>query len=210
LLATGQLNNLAALSRAIRHCRPRFQLQIVDMPKTRPRRKTREVRGIRLDQQQWVAYRLSILSGYNQRGLSAMYTKRYRISVAQWRVLIVISRHEPASATTVAKNTSLEPDKVTRAVDSLVRLGLVNRRSDSRDLRFVVLTLSAKGRRVARETEMVRNALELEFVGALTVAEARKLYHLLDKLQVRAAQMFKKPEAWREILAKHRHDVSAR
>ena len=54
------------------------------MPIKRPRRKSREVRGIRLDQQQWVAYRLSILSGYNVRGLAAMYTKRFRITVAQW------------------------------------------------------------------------------------------------------------------------------
>ena len=177
------------------------------MPEKYPRRRTREVRGIRLDQQQWVAYRLSILNGYNVRGLAAMYNKRFRITVAQWRVLTVIGRHAPASATTVAKNTSLEPDKVTRAVDSLVRLGLVNRRSDSRDLRFVVLTLSAKGKRVNREIEMVRNAMELEFVGSLSLRETKTLYRLLDKLQIRAAQMFKKPNAWREILAKHRHDI---
>ena len=178
------------------------------MPIKRPRKKSREVRGIRLDQQQWVAYRLSILSGYNVRGLAAMYTKRFRITVAQWRVLTVIGRHAPASATTVANHTSLEPDKVTRAVDSLVRLGLVNRRSDRRDRRFVVLTLSTKGKRVNHEIEMVRNAMELELVGVLTLSEIRTLYRLFDKLQARAAQMFKSPDAWREILAKHRHDVS--
>ena len=77
-------------------------------------------------------------------------------------------RDRPSCAgfgTTVANHTSLEPDKVTRAVDSLVRLGLVNRRSDRRDRRFVVLTLSTKGKRVNDEIEMVRNAMELELVG---------------------------------------------
>jgi DNA-binding MarR family transcriptional regulator len=178
------------------------------MLEKRPRRKTREIRGIRLDQEQWVAYRLSMLSGHNARGLAAMYTKRFRITVAQWRVLTVIGRHSPASATTVANHTSLEPDKVTRAVDSLVRLGMVNRRSDRRDRRFVVLTLSANGKRVNHEIQMVRNAMELELVGALTLGETRTLYRLLDKLQARAARMFKNPDAWREILAKHRHEMS--
>jgi hypothetical protein len=56
---------------------------------------------------------------------------------------------------------------------------------------------------------MVRNAMELELVGALTMSETRTLYRLLDKLQVRAARMFNKPDAWRDILAKHRHEVSA-
>ena len=71
-----------------------------------------------------------------------------------------------------------------------------------------MLTLSTNGKRVNREIEMVRNAMELEFVGALTLEETRTLYRLLDKLQARAAQMFKNPDAWREILAKHRHEIS--
>ena len=92
----------------------------------------REVRGIRLDQQEWIAYRLSILHGYNARGLAAMYTKLFHLTVPQWRVLTVIGRHAPASASEVAGFTSLEPDKITRAVDSLVKLGFVHRKPDAR------------------------------------------------------------------------------
>jgi len=181
---------------------------VIAKRQSRARKFGREIRGIRLDQQQWVAYRLSILTGYNMRGLAVMYKKRFGLSVAQWRVLTVIGRHAPASATTVAGYTSLEPDKVTRAVDTLVRFGLVKRRSDQRDLRFVVLTLSPKGMRVNKEIEKVRNAMELEFVSALTRREVKMLYDLLDKLQVRAEQMFRRPDAWREILAKHLHEVT--
>jgi DNA-binding MarR family transcriptional regulator len=119
-----------------------------------------------------------MLSGYNARGLAAMYTKRFRITVAQWRVLTVIGRHSPASATTVANHTSLEPDKVTRAVDSLVRLGMVNRRSDRRDRRFVVLTLSANGKRVNHEIQMVRNAMELELTRFTIAAKNSRHPHV--------------------------------
>ena len=168
----------------------------------------REVRGIRLDQQEWIAYRLSILHGYNARGLAAMYTKLFHLTVPQWRVLTVIGRHAPASASEVAGFTSLDPDKITRAVDSLVKLGFVHRKPDPRDKRFVVLTLSIKGKRVNREIQKVRNAMELELVGALKPDEIETLYGLFDKLQVRAAEMFKHQESWRDILAKHLRDVS--
>jgi DNA-binding MarR family transcriptional regulator len=170
--------------------------------------RVRKVGGIRLDQQEWVAYRLSILSGYNMRALASMYTKQFHITTPQWWVLTVIGRHAPASATDVSSHTSLEPDKVTRAVNSLVELGLVNRRPDPRDLRFVILTLSEKGLRVNREIQRVRNAMELEFVGALNPAEIDALYDMLDKLLLRAELIFKKPDSWRAILAKHEREVS--
>jgi DNA-binding MarR family transcriptional regulator len=170
--------------------------------------KVRKVGGIRLDQQEWVAYRLSILSGYNLRALASMYTKQFHITTPQWWVLTVIGRHAPASASDVSSHTSLEPDKVTRAVNSLVERGLVNRRPDPRDLRFVILTLSEKGLRVNREIQRVRNAMELEFVGALNPCEIDVLYDLLDKLLLRAEQIFKKPDSWRAILDKHQRELS--
>jgi DNA-binding MarR family transcriptional regulator len=179
------------------------------MPGKRAHKPYREVQGIRLDQQEWVAYRLSILHGHNARALAAMYTKQFHISAAQWRVLTVIGRHAPASAGDVARFSSLEPDKITRAVDSLVKLGLVHRRLDPRDLRFVILSLTAKGKRVNEQIQQVRNAMELEFVSALTPAEAEALYGLLDKLQERAAKIFARPDAWREILAKHLREVTS-
>jgi DNA-binding MarR family transcriptional regulator len=178
------------------------------MPDKRAQKPYCEVRGIRLDQREWVAYRLSILHGHNARALAAMYSKQFHISPAQWRVLTVIGRHAPASAGDVARFTSLEPDKITRAVDSLVKLGLVHRRLDPRDLRFVMLTLTAKGKRVNEKIQQVRNAIELEFVSALSPAEAETLYGLFDKLQERAVQIFARPDAWREILAKHLREVS--
>jgi DNA-binding MarR family transcriptional regulator len=178
------------------------------MPAKRAQKNYRKVRGIRLDQQEWIAYRLSILHGYNARGLAAMYTKLFHITVPQWRVLTVIGRHAPASASKVAGLTSLEPDKITRAVDSLVKLGFVHRKPDPRDKRFVVLTLSIKGKRVNGEIEKVRNAMELELAGALKPDEIEALYGLLDKLQLRAAEIFKHTESWRDILAKHLRDVS--
>ena len=97
---------------------------------------------------------------------------------------------------------------MTRAVNSLVELGLVNRRPDPRDLRFVILTLSPKGLRVNHEIQRVRNAMELEFVSALAPSEIDVLYNLLDKLHLRAEQMFKNPDSWRTILAKHAREVS--
>ncbi len=58
-----------------------------------------------------------------------------------------------------------DPGAVSRVIDSLVKLGLVNRRPQPEDRRFVCLTLTREGERVFREIERRMNnviALALE------------------------------------------------
>ena len=84
-------------------------------------------------------YRFSILASRQTRCLSAMYLQKFGLSVSQWKVLPILGYHGPMSAKEVGERTSLEPEKVTRAVDQLVTRGFVTRRSDSRDRRRVIL-----------------------------------------------------------------------
>jgi DNA-binding MarR family transcriptional regulator len=167
---------------------------------TRPARRRGEIR-LELDQR--ASYRFSLLSKQETRCLAAMYGPKYGLSISTWKVLSVIGHFAPISSSEAGKRTSLEPDKVTRAVDSLVEQGLVLRRQDPDDRRRVILSLSAKGRRTNDDIERVRHVLELEFLGILTPDEIETLYTVLDKLSDRAAEIFASRDAWRELVRRH-------
>jgi DNA-binding MarR family transcriptional regulator len=135
-------------------------------------------------------YRFSILAARQTRFLSAMYFQKFGLSVGQWKVLPIIGYYGPMSAKEVGERTSLEPEKVTRAVDQLVARGFVTRRTDAKDRRRVVLSLAAKGKNVFKESERLRGAIEEEFLNALRPKERAVFHRILDKLEQRATVMF--------------------
>jgi DNA-binding MarR family transcriptional regulator len=158
--------------------------------------------GIRLDLNKRLAYRFLHLAGQQMRCLAEMYGPRYRLTIAKWKVLSVIGFFAPLSSTEVGRHTSLEPDKVSRTTDQLVRAGLVVREQDPRDRRRVILTLSAKGKRVNDTIEEVRCAIEVELLNVLTPPELDAFYGMLDKLDERAAAIFSESPAWESIMAR--------
>lgn len=146
-------------------------------------------------------HRLSRIASLHGRAFSAVYYGRFKLAVNSWRVLSVIGRFAPLSANTTGAHSSLAPDKVTRAVNALARQGYVLRRQDPFDRRRVVLSLSAKGRRVHNEVSRFRDAIEREFLRALSPTEIASLYRILDKLEAQASRLFSDRQRWREALA---------
>ncbi len=146
------------------------------------------------------AYRFSILAARQTRCLSEMYAQIFDLPVSQWKVLPIIGYYGPMSAKEVGKRTSLEPEKVTRAVDRLVVRGLVTRRPDVKDRRRVVLSLASKGRELFEESEQLRGIIEEKFLGVLQPKERLAFHRVLDKLEARAMVMFDGKQAWRRII----------
>ena len=86
----------------------------------------------------------------------------------------VIGDRTEISPSEVARRTKLKSEKITRIVDQLVARDLMRRNQKHSDKRRVSLTLTAKGRRVHRELETMRRAIETEFIGALDEWETRQ------------------------------------
>ena len=145
-------------------------------------------------------YRFSMIAALHSRAFSTVYSKRYRLNVNAWKVLSVVGRFGPMSANSTGEHSSLEPDKVTRAVDALVKQGLVLRRQDPHDRRRVVLSLSVKGRRVHDELSQLRDAMEHEFLSVLSAPEISALYRIVDKLEAQAVKLFTNKEVWHEVI----------
>jgi DNA-binding MarR family transcriptional regulator len=145
-----------------------------------------------------VSHRFSLIAKRLDQTLAALHAKKFAISVNNWKIMSVIAGSGPLSATELGSRTSLDPDKITRAVDALVQRSYVIRRDDEADRRRVVLTLSAKGRRVHDKIEKVAGAMEAEFLSVLTAEERRALLTSLDKLERHSGTMFGRREGPRE------------
>lgn len=154
-----------------------------------------------LDLEHRPAYRFSILAALSTRAMAGLLAERSGLTVSGWRALSIIGTHEPLSAGSVAKHSSMDADKVTRAVDRLVARGLVARRADAADRRRVVLTLTAKGRRVYGDIDSRRREIDAEFLSVLTEAERRAFFATLDKLELQARRIFTGRDAWRGLVS---------
>ena len=146
-----------------------------------------------------LAYRFSILAAMVTRCIGDLYRK-HGLTVGGWRTLSIIGRYEPIFPSGIAERTSVDADKVTRAVDRLVANGLVARKTDAQDRRRIVLTLTARGRRVHGEIDQVRRVTEEKFLTALSQEEATQFYAALDKLEAQANRIFATRGAWREFV----------
>jgi DNA-binding MarR family transcriptional regulator len=155
--------------------------------------------GINLDLEHRTAYRFSILAAQSTRCMADLY-RRAGITVGGWRTLSLIGRYEPINPSSIAERTSVDPDKVTRAVDRLVEKGLVARKVDGEDRRRIVLTLTARGRKVYAELDHVRRVVEEKFLSVLSNDELVRFNAVMDKLEVQAKEIFKGKGAWRELI----------
>lgn len=155
--------------------------------------------GIRFALEERSIYRFWLLVTQVQRCLASFYVAKFGRPANAWRIFSVIGDRAEISPSEVARLTKLERDKITRIVDQLVAQKLMRRVQKDADKRRISLSLTAKGKRVHRELESARRAIEAEFLGALDPWERETLYRLLDKLQQRASVMFEGKQAWRRF-----------
>lgn len=114
---------------------------------------------------------------------------RYRLSLAEWRIMMVLAAHPGATATEIADWTGLHVMNVSRSVARLVRQGRVLRAIDPADRRRALLRLSRRGQALfdliapsaqARE-EMVRAVLSDSEAAAFRAMIDRLVSHLCDE-----------------------------
>ncbi len=152
--------------------------------------------GIRLDLEQRSFYRFSLLATQINRSVAGAYVQKFGRPANGWKIITLLGRFGPQTASQINAHTTLEMDKVTRIVDSLVEQGIATRQQDTVDRRRVIVSLSAKGKRINAQIEGVIGTMEREFLIALSLKERETLYALLDQLQARANQIFKVKQDW--------------
>jgi DNA-binding MarR family transcriptional regulator len=99
-------------------------------------------------------------------------------------VSLEISEHEPA-VHELAEMLGLSVAATGRAVDTLVRAGMVQRREDPHDRRVKRVSLAAEGLRLIERLTQVQIEGLRAFAGLLTEEERANLYHALVPILAR-------------------------
>ncbi len=155
--------------------------------------------GAALDLEHRLSYRFSLISSMVVRAVASMYGPKYGLLPPNWKAMAAIGRYGPMSAKDVCARTTVEPDKVTRAVDRLVALRYVQRTRDALDRRRVVLLLTSTGRKVYDDVEAATRRIELLLLDALSAQEREALDRITTKLQTQAGKYIGDKCAWQGI-----------
>lgn len=142
----------------------------------------------------YLPYRLSVLSNLVSRTLARLYEQRFGLTVAEWRIMAVLARFGPLSANAVCDRTAMDKVQVSRAVARAVDNGLVDRGIDALDRRRSVLTLTAKGRGIHDQIVPLAVNLQANLLGSLTGEENCRLNDMLTRLYSRARELHGSPE----------------
>jgi DNA-binding MarR family transcriptional regulator len=147
----------------------------------------------------WIGYRFSLIAARQGNFIAQMYASHHDLTMPAWRSLAVIARYQPLTATQLAKLTSSDAFKVTRAIELLVRRGLIRRDVDKTDRRRASLRLTTDGRKVYRDIEKFVVRVERELTAALDAAELATLRQCLDKLEHRLESHIR-VHSWQKFL----------
>jgi len=130
----------------------------------------------------FLPYRLSILSNRVSRAIAARYAKAFDLTIPEWRIIAVLGRRPGLTAKEVAEATEMDKVAVSRAVSRLMAARRVRASADKEDARRQRLSLTAQGEDVHARIAPIALASEQKLLTALDARERAQLGELLDRL----------------------------
>lgn len=148
---------------------------------------TRTADKLHLDQ--FVPYRLSVLSNVVSMSIARAYEREFGLSIPEWRIIAVLARYPDLSAVEVAERTAMDKVAVSRAVQSLLASERLVRSYDQGDRRRSILRLSTAGQAVYTRIAPLALRYEKNLLAALSQSDQRALDRLISRLMERAREM---------------------
>ena len=134
----------------------------------------------------FLPYRLSILSNTVSGTVARVYDTRFNLSIPEWRVIAILGRFPGLSAVEVAERTLMDKVAVSRAVSKLIKNGRIDREFADADRRRSILNLSEEGRRVHDEIAPLALQFERDLLQGLSAEDVQRLDILMERLLARA------------------------
>lgn len=138
--------------------------------------------GKKLRLEDFLPYRLSILSNRISRAIANSYGQRFGLTIREWRIMAVLGETPNISAGELAERTAIDKVAVSRAVRSLLGRGRLLRRFSTEDRRRSVLRLSKAGERLYDEIAPIAQGYEKSLLARLSANEQRQLDKALTRL----------------------------
>ena len=137
----------------------------------------------------FLPYRLSILSNRVSRAIAARYAKTFDLTIPEWRIIAVLGRRPGLTAKEIAEATEMDKVAVSRAVARLVAAKRVQARADANDARRQILSLTTQGESVHARIAPIALESEEKLLRALSAKEREQLDALLERLLAAASKL---------------------
>jgi DNA-binding MarR family transcriptional regulator len=125
---------------------------------------------------------LLAMAGSQARQLWADLLAQEHVSPSQFKVLRALGESGPLGQHQLADLIGIDPRNAVPLIDGLAERGLLARQVDPADRRRRVLTLTARGQKLAVELSAVAVEIEDDFLSPLTAAEQQSLRGMLLSL----------------------------
>ena len=136
--------------------------------------------------EEFLPYRLSVLSHTISTNIARVYEKRFGVSIPEWRVIAILGRFPGLSAVEVADRTLMDKVAVSRAVTKLIKNGRIDRQFADADRRRSILNLSEEGREVHNEIAPLALQFERELLQDISEDDYETYNSILDRLLSKA------------------------
>lgn len=134
-------------------------------------------------------FRMVLAVTLTARPFARLYSRKYRLNLTEWRVMIALAGASGVSANEVSRVCGLDKMAVSRSLAAMVRHGYVVRRPARDDRRRLILTLTAKGRRVFAAIALSGAAREKALFSGFSAAERATFGRLVDRVVDRAREL---------------------
>ncbi|MGI9220107.1 MAG: MarR family winged helix-turn-helix transcriptional regulator [Woeseiaceae bacterium] len=135
-----------------------------------------------LNLEDFLPYRLAVLSHTISTTIAKAYESKFGVSIPEWRVIAILGRFPGLSAVEVADRTMLDKVAVSRAVTKLIKSGRIDREFADADRRRSILNLSEEGKRVHDEIAPLAMAFETELLQGIGAEDYETFNVVLERL----------------------------
>ena len=136
--------------------------------------------------EEFLPYRLAVLSHTVSTTIAKVYEKRFGVSIPEWRVIAILGRFPGMSAVEVADRTMMDKVAVSRAVTKLIKNGRIDRQFADADRRRSILNLSEEGQRVHNEVAQLALAFEEDLLHGIDEDDYEQFNIVLERLLAKA------------------------
>lgn len=134
----------------------------------------------------FLPYRLAVLSHTVSTTIARTYEKRFGLSIPEWRVIAILGRFPGLSAVEVAERTMMDKVAVSRAVTKLIKNGRLDRQFADADRRRSILNLSEDGQKLHDEVAPLALRFEHDLLHGISSEDLERFDRVIERLMTRS------------------------
>lgn len=134
----------------------------------------------------FLPYRLAVLSHTVSTTIARTYDKRFGLSIPEWRVIAILGRFPGLSAVEVAERTMMDKVAVSRAVTKLIKNGRLDRQFADADRRRSILNLSEDGQKLHDEVAPLALRFEHDLLHGISNEDLERFDRVIERLMTRS------------------------